>query len=381
MQIKEVSQAFISIIKSAINETKLPKSVREKLTDEFLVDLFRLSDFHDLAHIVSFVLNKEGITTPEAFKKKENLAKYRFGIHDYETERIKSVFEEEKVPYVILKGATIRKVYANPYLRPSGDIDVLVKKEDLKRVNEILIKQFGAKLIEEQQHDNLYRTENDVNIELHFSLGHNEEAKKLLKLTWATSEKTFGEYGLKMPDKLLSVYLIFHMANHFKGGGCGVKSFIDLHLLNRHSGFSAQTGKELLEEIGLEKFADYSYALANYWFNDGKQSAILTDMERFVISGGVYGTLKQKTKVESAKTDSDYYKRRIFLSFDEMKSRNRKLEKYPFLFPYYTLKRWCALLSGKKRRAIKQEIGYKKNFTDEKLQQTDALFKELGLNS
>ena len=41
MQIKQVSQAFISIVKSAINGTKLLKCVREQLTDEFLVGLLK----------------------------------------------------------------------------------------------------------------------------------------------------------------------------------------------------------------------------------------------------------------------------------------------------------------------------------------------------
>lgn len=381
MQIKQVSQAFISIVKSAINGTKLLKSVREQLTDEFLVGLFKISNFHDLAHIVSYKLTKEGISLPESFIKKENLAKYRFGIHDFETERIKSEFEEEKVAYFILKGATIRSVYPEQYLRTSCDIDVLVKKEDVKKAEEIIIKKIGAKLLEEKQHDNLYQTESGVNIELHFSLGYTENAKKLLNLAWKSGEKVFGEYGLKMPDELLNAYLIFHMANHFKGGGCGVKVFMDLHLLRKNKGFNAKTGEEYIKEIGLDKFSEYAYALADYWFNGGESNQTITEMEKFVIGGGVYGTLQQKTQVESSKTDSNYYKRRIFLPFAEMKSRYRKLEKYPILLPYYTLKRWFSLLSGRKRKVIKQEIKYKKNFTDDKLQQTDALLKELGINS
>ena len=380
MQIKEVSQAFISIIKSAINETKLPKSVREKLTDEFLVDLFKLSDFHDLAHVVSYKLTKEGITVPESFTKKENLAKYRFGIHDFETERIMSEFEEAKIAYFILKGATIRSIYPEPYLRASCDIDVLVKKEDVKKAEEIIIKRIGAKLIEEQQHDNLYQTESGVSIELHFAFGHTEDAKKMLNLAWEKGEKVFGEYGLKMPDELLNAYLIFHMANHFKGGGCGVKTFIDLHLLGKNRDFNANIGEEYLKDIGLDKFSQFAYALADYWFNGGETNQTLTEMEKFVIGGGVYGTLKQKTKIESVKSNN-YYRRRIFLPFNEMASRYRKLEKYPILLPYYMVKRWFALFSKDKRKSIRQELEYKKDFTNEKLQQTNKFLEELGLNS
>ena len=65
----------------------------------------------------------------------------------------------------------------------------------------------------------------------------------------------------------------------------------------------------------------------------------------------------------------------------EQRQNKELTEKYPFLLPFYTIKRWFALLSSKKRKTIKKELEYKKGFTDEKLRQTDAFLKELGINS
>lgn len=379
MQKSDAYKLFITLIKSGIKGEKITSSVRENLTDGFLRSLFNLADFHDLAHVVSYALNLSNIDAPEEYVKKENLAKYRYGINDYETGRIKSIFESERIPYIILKGERLRALYSEPYLRQSCDIDVLVKKEDVKRAGEVIEKQVGATLTEEKQHDNSYLTDSGVSIELHYHYGDKFGCDELLSATWENAKKVDGEYGLNMDDDLFNAYLMFHAANHFKNGGCGVKTFIDFYLLSKVKGYSANTGKEILEKIKLYDFAVNVYALSNAWFNDGESNETLEMMGEFVIEGGVYGTVKQKTEVDSAKNGKKYYKRRIFLPRSEMKLRYKKLEKYPFLLPYYTVKRWFSLLSKKKIDKIKKEMDYKNSVTSDKAIKMEKMLKNLGL--
>ena len=379
MQKKEAHKIFIAIIKSAIKNEKITPSVKEKLTDEFLRALFKLAEFHDLAHVVCYGLKRNGISVPEEYLKRENFAKYRYGINDYESGRIKEIFNEEQIPHIILKGERIRTLYSEPYLRQSCDIDVLVKREDLKRAGEIIEKQFGAEAGEEQQHDFAYLTDSGVSIELHFCFGDKYGSDRLLELTWNNLEVVDGKYGFKMADGLFNAYLIFHAANHFRNGGCGVKTFIDFYMLSSKCNFSAEIGKEILQEIGLYEFAKNIYSLSNVWFNDAESNETLEEMEEFIFAGGTYGTLAQKAQVDNAKSGGNYYKSRIFLPRSEMKLRYKKLEKYPFLLPYYTLKRWFSLLSKKKRKAIKAEMDYKNSVSSERMQKTEQMLKNIGL--
>ena len=46
--------------------------------------------------------------------------------------------EEEKIPYAFFKGYELRELYPVPELRTMGDVDVLVRDEDLERTAEVL---------------------------------------------------------------------------------------------------------------------------------------------------------------------------------------------------------------------------------------------------
>ena len=49
-----------------------------------------------------------------------------------------SRMEEEKIPYAFFKGYELKELYPVPELRTMGDVDVLVRDEDLERTAEVL---------------------------------------------------------------------------------------------------------------------------------------------------------------------------------------------------------------------------------------------------
>ena len=379
MQKRDVYKVFTTLISSVVNDEKVPKAVLESLTDQFLSALFNLANSHDLAHFISYALNKAGVTVPDEFVKKDNLAKYRYGISDYETSRIKSVFEEEQIPYIILKGEKLRKLYPEPYLRQSCDIDVLVKKEDLKRASEVIEKQFSSSKGEEQEHDIFFKTDTGVSIELHFSFGTRNGADDLLEKVWEKSVAVEGKYCFEMPDEIFNAYFIFHTANHFRIGGCGVKPIIDFYMLFKKRNFSANMSKEILEELGCLIFAEKAYALADAWFGDAKMDDVLLAMEEFVMDGGVYGSLKHRTEIYAVQDGKKFYRKRIFMSLKDLKIRYKKLEKYPFLYPFYTVVRWFSIFDKNRRKAIMYELEYKFTMTNDNTSKTAQLLKNLGL--
>ena len=56
-----------------------------------------------------------------------------------EAKKILNAFNEKKIKTIVLKGIFLgENIYKNIAFRPIGDIDILIKKEDLSKVNEIL---------------------------------------------------------------------------------------------------------------------------------------------------------------------------------------------------------------------------------------------------
>lgn len=84
-----------------------------------------------------------------------------------EFERVLDILEKYQIPVILLRGyAMIHTIYKDPGLRPCDDIDILVKKENLSIVNDLLI-QLG--FYSPPSYPLLY-LKNDLMIDVHLDL-------------------------------------------------------------------------------------------------------------------------------------------------------------------------------------------------------------------
>ena len=56
--------------------------------------------------------------------------------------KIGKFLDEAQIPYMIIKGVISASYYPDPYVRPMGDTDVLVKKEDFEKAKRIIFLHF-----------------------------------------------------------------------------------------------------------------------------------------------------------------------------------------------------------------------------------------------
>ena len=169
--------------------------------------------------------------------------------------------------------------------------------------------------------------------------------------------------------------------NAFMHGGCGVKPFVDLWVLEHKVEHSDEKRKELLSRGGLEKFAEAARALSKVWFEDGEHTDVTKELENFVLSGGVYGTLENSVSVGQSKKGGKikYILSRVWLSYDVLKIQYPNLEKHKWLLPFYEVKRWLRLLfKGGVKRSV-NEIKVTANMDSEKVERSARLMSELGL--
>lgn len=162
------------------------KVVLPEISARFLIEVYKLSKAHDMAHLVGDALNRSGVferlpddiqeneraaiaKVKDKFDKQIFTAVYRYENINYELKRLKEMLEEAKIAYIPLKGSVIRKYYPEPWMRTSCDIDIFVYEKDLENAISVLVEKRGATLEEKGSHD-VGLILNGVHIELHYSL-------------------------------------------------------------------------------------------------------------------------------------------------------------------------------------------------------------------
>lgn len=399
MAMENVTKTVIDCIKYEICGQK-EKIALPEVSARFLIEVYKLSKAHDVAHLVGDALNKNGVfenfpddideneraaiaKVKEKFDEQIFTAVYRYENINYELEQICKTLEEAKIPFIPLKGSVIRKYYPEPWMRTSCDIDILVKEKDADNAAEYLQTQLQYGVDRKGQHDVSMFTASNVHVELHFKLLDSDfkQVKDLMDV-WSGDEiSLLSDSEYQMSKELFLLYHIYHMAKHFVHGGCGIKPFIDLWIIKNKVGFDEEKAQKMLQESGLLAFFERSTDLVNVWFEDKDHSEITQEMEDYILQGGVYGTLKQNLAMSQNKKGGKFKHllSKVFLSYKDMSIYYPSLKKCPILFPFYQVRRWCRILFCGGRKAAMNEIKVNQNITTEEQERAKKLLEELNL--
>lgn len=370
---KETKDKFLRIIKATVNSE--PYDGIGDITDEELREMFRLAGLHQVTHIIAYYRMKMG---------DERFAKHFWGSVKLTTKQVhaaesigRALFEKQ-IPFIILKGYVLRRLYPENWMRNSCDVDVLVGEDDLASAGECLEALGFDREDGLSAHDVTY-TQGAVHVELHYTLIEDYRvmrAASVLERVWKTSVPC-PDGGLVMSDEMFYFYHVAHMAKHFENGGCGIRSVLDLWLLNNKCDFSREKRDELLLEGGLLDFERGVRKLSDYWFSDGDEEGLLT-LEKYVLSGGAYGRTDNSVSVkrEQAGGRFKYLLSRIFAPYSLLKRYYPVLEKHPYLLPFFEVKRWidAMLRDGKKYRMELRE-----NMKKDRSGETREMLASLGL--
>lgn len=129
-----------------------------------------------------------------------------------------------------------------------------------------------------------------MHLELHFTLSDaSTPAAGVLRTVWDTADGACaGAKALRMSDALLYYYHVFHAAYHIRRGNCGVRTVMDIWILNHRTDHDPEARRALLRQGGLERFADALEAVAEAWFSGAPPEARCEALESFLFVGGVY---------------------------------------------------------------------------------------------
>lgn len=381
-------QILFALLRSAICGTKLTEEERNTYSPEQLRDLLKISSKHDLVHLLVLGLKENELIAKENVELEKYILKavYRYERIRYEYENLCLALEEAKIPFLPLKGSVIRRYYPQAWMRTSCDIDVLVHREDLEKAVSHLVTHHKYVEKERATHDVSLFTQNGVNVEIHFDLVEEGRANNAISVLSDVWENVYlhenSAYWYDMTDEFFYFYHIAHMAKHFENGGCGIRPFIDLWILNRMKNVDVSECDALLSKGGLLKFSNASRALSEVWFGVKEPDGLTLQMQDFLLQGGVYGSTDNRVALQQKKKGGRlrYILSRVFIPYAKLKRYYPVLEKHRWLMPVMQIRRWFMLLKPDVAKMAKREMTVNCAIDKAKSEEMNAFLERIGLN-
>ena len=363
-------------------EKPLPAWAQEELRGAL-----ELAGRHDLSHVAAEAARKLNLPLDETLRETERAnvrkAVWRVERQDRELARICAELESAGIDHLPLKGAVIRAHYPQTWMRTSCDVDLLVRPEDADRAAKHLEESLGYQNEGKVYHDISLRSPGGIHIELHFSLNANiERADRKLAEVWERATPAAGSpHRYEMAPDFLLFYVVAHMAGHFLRGGCGMRSVLDLWLLERDLPHAGCGMRAHLEESGLLPFYEGVHALSLVWFSGEQEDDLTARLGEYIAAGGIYGTQDNRIVVSQSRRKGKlgYWLGRFFLSREVLRGTYPQLAERPWLYPYYQVKRWLRGLDRKTRGRIAREFQKGQDVSREERSAAEQMLADLGL--
>ena len=352
----KLHESFFALIRNEIDKKPLPGGM------EYDIDkLLGAAKQHEVAIMVVDALLRNGIVSESDALYKKVKKEFSFAVSketqsDFFYKKVCDGFAGNKIRYVPLKGAIIRNLYPEPWMRTSCDVDILVRESDLKKATKVLLDLGFETDGKRDFHDISFYCGTEVHFELHFSVCETlDDADVLLKKVWDYTERV-SEYEYRETAEFYVFHHIAHMVYHFLEGGCGIRPFIDLWILKQKQFYDEEKLLKLLIQSNLIKFYQYACKLMRVWMDGEEHDETTSLMGKYILAGGAFGSSGNACLVElaSKKGKKRYLLKKAFPSATLMCEIYPSLAKRKWLLPLYYAYRFFSKIFGKDRKRTKQ---------------------------
>lgn len=309
--------------------------------------LLQLAQMHMLLPLLYDGLHrkaKDWEQVPEPAKKILHQAFLQAVYQDVQMEslgqKLKEKLTEAKVPHIFLKGAVLKHNYPEPALRTMCDIDILVYTKDYPKIDAVAESMGGKRDHSDGNHRN-YLFSEGVQVEFHPNLIHQDTpVGTQINPGWQYADQNDPD---KMTEEGFYLNTICHLANHFVGGGVGIRFILDVWV-NRHlrtpEADRTVVEKEL-ETFGLLEFTHKIEALAEHWFGEGESTPLLDELAEYIITSGSHGhddrAILNAVSLSAGGTRASALLGKMFYSRAEMEDRFPWCKGKPWFLPAA----WC----------------------------------------
>ena len=296
----------------------------------------------------------------------------------YERDIIIEKLTEAGIDICLLKGCIIKELYPSQDMRTMADLDILMDSNKADLVKKVF-KEMGYVLdhIDEEGHD-VYKKKPVMNVEMHHYLVPLDILQKeILQYYEKQWERLIPDKNNKhfyhMTKEDFYIYHIAHMVKHYKLGGTGIRSFMDIYIYKKQYKdiLNWKYIYDELDKMKIKKLAITFEKVVEAWFQDGIIDDEIEQITTYIITSGTYGTLERshkavvQNKLEKSNNTFIYAIRRIFPNLKTMKKSYVILYKFPIALPFCWLHRGIrALIRKDKRKKIKIETDLMKHKKD-----------------
>lgn len=202
----------------------------------------------------------------------------------------------------------------------------------------------------------------------------------VLKDAWRYAKPiTDSQYAFS--EDFFAFYIFAHMAYHFLSGGCGIRSLLDIWVMENKMEISYICAKDLLQRAGIYQFAVEISKLAELCFTQKDFDSFYDSILKYIFCGVVYGTAENYIAVKKtkSKTSLAYVFKRLFPPLNFMRNLYQILIKAPIFLPICWVIRGMQVLFGNKSKRIISEMSQVNNMSEEKMNEVSEICLHLGL--
>lgn len=371
---------LLIVIRAAFGET----TDSFQLSKEDVKSIERIAERQSVFYIIIVGLKKLGYKELLSEKAIQFIPKaaYDYVQREEALKEVSQTLNDVGISYILLKGAVLRKLYPQPYMRSCSDIDVLVHEESVDKAIDAIETCTSFKSYKRADHD-IHFVNKRVHLELHFSLLANlNKLDKVLGKAWDYASWQSEGKGLAFTPEFQIFYITAHAAKHFiKEGGVGIRPLLDLWLLRSKTDYNEEQVSFLCDEAGILGFYTTCCDLLSVWFDGKDYSNVTKNFEDIVLSGGVFGSehLRIVSRGRVNRSSRKYVWSRVVRSREDIKEFYPICKKYPILIPGYQIVRWSKMLRSANRKAARRELNQRREINQSEIDKYDQLLKSMGL--
>ena len=341
----------IALIASALNGKKAA------LPDDFNFDrMIKVGLKHHITAMLYYGLLNAGLLTSALEEKLFSTLCQLITLSEnqmHEIARISEAFTRNEIDYMPLKGALLKPMYPKPEMRVMCDTDILIRVEQYKKIEPIMV-QLGFNKGTESDHELIWSKPRSLTAELHKRLvpSYNKDYYAYYGDGWKLGKPAAdNSFCYAMTDEDSFIYLFTHFAKHYRTGGIGIKHLCDLHVYQKNKPtLDFDYIKTELEKLQLFAFYQNICKTLDFWFNDGERDETADFITSRIFGSGAYGTAESDAlayaaiAAKSSRTVASARHKRILRSlfppFSIMREKYRFLRFMPFLLPAMWGVRW-----------------------------------------
>lgn len=301
----------------------------------------------------------------------------------YEGDQVIHALTNEGMCCIPLKGMEQRKLYPKGTIRQMADIDILVRPYEFKRIKKVM-DSLGYTTDGESSwmHDNFVK--GDTTVEMHKRLTDDSGAIRDWedRMVERSSMDEEGIFHMTIEDQM--IFHIVHMHKDFLNGSLGLRRIVDVWLLQRQK-MDNEFVKQEMKHISLSVFYDQMQKLAHVCMGESIMDKDMEVLLKHAFQYGIYGSQKsyKMGRIVSMSNGKGFEKGKfislaaaVFLPVSRMKAHFPQLEQYPFLLPYFWMKRITNFLKGDVR-LLRQKLNYN-DLSEEDYEEMQRFFSAGG---